>query len=50
MVKIQRTKSQFLITLPSQIARLKDWNKGDELVFKIDNKGTIFLDKLKKEK
>lgn len=45
--KIQEVKGRLSLTLPSQIARLKGWKKGDELYFSADTKsGMIFVEKL----
>ncbi len=44
MPRIQEVKGRLSLTLPSQIARLKGWKKGDELYFNVDSKtGSIQL-------
>lgn len=36
---------QYFITLPNNIVRAKQWKKGDEIDFEIDNKGNFVLKK-----
>jgi len=43
MVKIQQTKNQLFITLPSAIAQAKGFKKGMELEYVIDNLGNLLL-------
>ena len=44
--KLQQMKQgQYFLTIPSQIVRLKQWNKQDEILFEIDVKGNIVLRK-----
>lgn len=38
-------QGQYFLTIPSQIVRLKQWNKQDEILFEIDVKGNIVLRK-----
>ena len=47
MVKIQEVNGRLSISLPKQIARIKGWQKGHELVFNIDVRtGKIMIDKI----
>lgn len=44
--KLQQMKQgQYFLTIPSQIVRLKGWNKQDEVLFTIDKEGNIVLRK-----
>jgi antitoxin component of MazEF toxin-antitoxin module len=43
MVKIQQVSGSLLISIPKAICNAKDWKKGDELEFKIDNLGQVIL-------
>ena len=43
MVKLQEFKGQMFLTLPKQLARAKDLKKGQELSWKLDNMGRLFL-------
>ena len=36
---------QYFITLPNSIIRAKEWQKGDEIIAKIDSQGNIVLKK-----
>ena len=45
-MKLQQLKNkQFIIRLPSQIIRAKNWNKGDVIKVEIDKEGNIVLRK-----
>ncbi|MEK6833100.1 MAG: AbrB/MazE/SpoVT family DNA-binding domain-containing protein [Nanoarchaeota archaeon] len=45
-MKLQQLKNkQFIISLPSQIIRAKNWNKGDVIKVEIDKEGNIVLRK-----
>lgn len=47
MPKIQRIGSSLAVTIPFYIAKIKGWQKGQELVFNIDvRSGKVVLDKL----
>jgi bifunctional DNA-binding transcriptional regulator/antitoxin component of YhaV-PrlF toxin-antitoxin module len=35
----------FFVTLPSQIVRAKNWNKGDHIIAEINKDGNIVLKK-----
>ncbi len=37
---------QYFLTLPNSIIRAKEWQKGDEIVAKIDREGNILLKKV----
>ena len=41
----QMNGKQFFITLPNQLVRAKEWNKGDDIQVKISDKGEIVLRK-----
>jgi bifunctional DNA-binding transcriptional regulator/antitoxin component of YhaV-PrlF toxin-antitoxin module len=41
----QLNNGQFVISLPSQIVRAKNWNKGDLIKVEIDKEGNIVLKK-----
>ncbi|HLC62789.1 MAG TPA: hypothetical protein VJJ21_00550 [Candidatus Nanoarchaeia archaeon] len=44
--KLQKSKTgQFFLSIPNQLVRLKDWDKGDEIKFIIHDKGDIVLKK-----
>lgn len=45
-MKIQQTRKQYTITIPSAIAKAKGWSKGDELKIIIDNLGNVILQKV----
>ena len=48
MPKIQESKEgQFRVTIPSEIMKLKGWNKGQSLVFAMQMNGEIVLKELK---
>lgn len=42
-MKVQQTKGQYTLTIPRAIALAKDWKKGTELEFLIDNLGQVIL-------
>jgi hypothetical protein len=43
-MKIQQLKTgQQFITLPTQISRAKGWKKGDDLKYKINDKGELVI-------
>ena len=41
----QLNNGAFILTLPSQIIRAKEWKKGDEIKALINDKGDIVLKK-----
>lgn len=44
MVKLQMMKNgQYILTIPSRICKLKQWDKGQELDFNIDKHGQIVI-------
>ena len=46
MVKIQQLPNgQYVITLPKQLAILKGWEKGTEIVFKDHTKNSFVIEK-----
>lgn len=58
MPKIQKTKGQCKITIPSEIINLTGWDDGDELIFiphlkdpdlTLSPDASIFLKKIKKK-
>ena len=43
--KLQKSKNgQYFLSIPNQLARLKGWDKGDEIIFSED-KGNLVLKK-----
>ena len=49
MVKIQRLQNnQLVITIPKNLAELLDWNKGDNIIFKLNTKESFILEKKRK--
>ena len=47
MPKIQRIGASYLVSIPNHIARIKGWQKGQELMFNIDPRtGKVVLDKV----
>ena len=42
-MKIQEKSGQNFLTIPQAIMKLKEWKKGDNLVFRTDNKGNIII-------
>lgn len=48
MVKIQDNQGQIRITIPKDIAKLKGWKQGTEVVFIQDTSGNIIIKELKK--
>jgi len=42
-MKVQKSKSQYTITIPKAIAEAKGWEKSTELSFMIDNLGQVIL-------
>ena len=47
MPKVQRIKNSLAITIPSQIVRIKNWNKGDELYLTLDDRtGKVMMEKV----
>ena len=45
-MKLQQLKhGVFVVSLPSQIIRAKEWKKGDDIQAKINDKGEIVLKK-----
>ena len=45
-VKLQMMNNrQFFTTLPNAIVKAKGWDKGDEIIVELDNKGNIVLKK-----
>lgn len=49
MVKIQRLPNgQLVITIPKKLAELLDWDKGDDIIFKINTKESFILEKKKR--
>ena len=48
MVKIQDNNGQFRITIPKDIAKLKDWKQSTEVVFTQDISGNITIKEIKK--
>lgn len=50
MPKIQRIGNSYLVSIPFHIARIKGWQKGQELMFNIDSRtGKVVLDKVEPE-
>ena len=48
MVKLQQTPDgQFLLTIPREYAKLKKWEKGQELVIGFNEKGNLELKEVK---
>ena len=46
MVKLQfDTNKQFKITLPKQILVAKGWQKGDQIIIKLNDTGELILNK-----
>jgi hypothetical protein len=43
MVKLQEFNNQFFITVPRSLVRAKDLEKGQDLSWKLDNIGRLFL-------
>jgi hypothetical protein len=43
MVKLQEFRKQFFITVPRSIAKAKSMRKGQDLDWKLDNIGRLFL-------
>jgi len=49
MVKIQRLKNnQLVITIPKNLAELLGWDKGDDIIFKLNTKESFILEKKRK--
>jgi len=49
MVKIQKLQNnQLVITIPKKLAELLDWNKGDDIIFKLNTKESFILEKKRK--
>ena len=47
MPKIQRIGNSYLVSIPFHIAKVKGWQKGQELMFNIDPRtGKVVLDKV----
>lgn len=47
MPKIQESKKgQFRVTIPNEIMKLKGWNKGQAIVFNMQQNGDITLKEL----
>jgi len=46
MPKIQKIGSSCFTSIPQQILKLKGWDKGTELYFRISDKGDVVLEKL----
>ncbi len=47
VMKLQQSKSQLFVNIPSALARAKQWKKGDDIDVRIDKQGNIVL--VKKE-
>lgn len=45
MAKLQESKGRYSITLPTNIVRLLQWKKGDDLILESDLKGRLYLKK-----
>lgn len=50
MVKLQKHKEQFRLTIPKDIVKLMGWNKGTEIVFIQDASGNLLIKEIKKKK
>jgi len=49
MVKIQKDKSRYFVTIPMDIIRMKSWEKGTSILFSIDRKtGEVIIQKMSK--
>jgi len=49
MVKIQRLQNnQLVITIPKRLAEFLNWNKGDDIIFKVDTKDSFIIEKKKR--
>lgn len=47
MPKVQRMKNSLAVVIPAQICKVKGWQKGQELMFNIDQRtGKVVLDRL----
>ena len=47
MVNIQNNSGQYRITLPKDLARLKNWKKGTEVILVQDSSGSVIIKEIK---
>lgn len=49
MVKLQKVKNGWHITVPAQTVKLKQWQKGKELAWIVSEKGDLILKEFPKQ-
>ncbi len=49
-MKLQDNKGQYKLTIPKDLAKIKGWKQGTELVIVMNSEGDLVIKEIKKKK